>query len=131
MPRVYGNVLTNDFDPDNTDGIPGNEETLTVTGFISTSAHGGSVSVAADGTFTYTPPANFSGTDTFSYTLSDGRGGTATGTVAATVIAVADAPSLNVANASGNEGASIPLNISAALTDTDGSETLAMNPGGR
>ena len=31
----------------------------------------------AHGTFTYTPNANFNGTDTFTYEVSDGNGGTA------------------------------------------------------
>ncbi|PKN82774.1 MAG: hypothetical protein CVU47_01710 [Chloroflexi bacterium HGW-Chloroflexi-9] len=47
-------------------------------------------------TFTYTPALNFLGTDTFTYTVSDGRGGIATGTVTvtveATIVAGDDAP---------------------------------------
>ncbi len=46
----------------------------------------------ANGTITYTPAANFSGADTFSYTVSDGNGGTATATVDVDVTAVNDAP---------------------------------------
>ncbi len=41
------------------------------------------------GTVTYTPGANFKGTDEFSYTLLDGLGGTATGTVRIMPFAVA------------------------------------------
>ena len=38
----------------------------------------GTVTVNPDGTFTdYTPNANFNGTDTFTYAVSDGNGGTA------------------------------------------------------
>src|SRR5690606_26688114 len=33
---------------------------------------GGVVDLAADGTFTYTPPAGFVGADTFTYELTDG-----------------------------------------------------------
>ena len=29
-----------------------------------------------DGTFTYTPTANFNGADSFTYTVTDGNGGT-------------------------------------------------------
>ncbi len=36
-----------------------------------TSAHGGDVTVNDDGSFQYTPPAGFQGTDTFTYTVSD------------------------------------------------------------
>lgn len=45
-------------------------------------AQGGSVAVAADGGFVYTPPSGFSGVDTFTYTASNGTGtDTATATV--------------------------------------------------
>ncbi|PQE00424.1 hypothetical protein CYL16_12470 [Mycobacterium sp. EPG1] len=55
-------VLENDTDPDLGDVI-------TVASY--TQAAHGSVSLNADGTFTYTPTAGFSGTDTFTYTISD------------------------------------------------------------
>ena len=42
------------------------------------------VAVAADGSFTYDPPADFSGTDPFGYTASDGTL-TDTATVTVTV----------------------------------------------
>nr|WP_255496825.1 MULTISPECIES: tandem-95 repeat protein [unclassified Mycolicibacterium] len=64
-------------------------DVLTVTG-VSTPAHGSAV--LAGGSVTYTPDADYNGADTFTYTLSDGHGGTATGTVAVTVAAVNDAP---------------------------------------
>src|SRR5262249_54588749 len=46
----------------------------------------GTLSIASDGSFTYTPTAGFTGpTDTFTYTVSDGQGGTATATVTITI----------------------------------------------
>ncbi|HUR17805.1 MAG TPA: cadherin-like domain-containing protein, partial [Acidimicrobiales bacterium] len=42
---------------------------------------GGSVVLNADGSFTYTPDARFAGTDTFTYTASDGMGYSAPATV--------------------------------------------------
>ena len=50
------------------------------------------VTLNANGSFTYTPDANFYGTDTFTYVVSDGNGGTDTGTVTITVTAAADDP---------------------------------------
>jgi hypothetical protein len=44
------------------------------------------------GFITFTPDAEFNGTGSFSYTVSDGQGGTTTGTVTVNVAAVADAP---------------------------------------
>jgi len=64
-------VLTNDSDPDG--------DVLSITG-VTAPAHG-SASPNADGTITYTPANDFSGPDSFTYTVSDGHGDTATATV--------------------------------------------------
>jgi hypothetical protein len=57
------NVLTNDTDLDG--------DTLTITN--NTEPVNGSVVDNGDGTVTYTPNANFTGTDEFEYTISDGN----------------------------------------------------------
>ena len=51
-------------------------------------------------------------------------------TIDVTVEAVADVPVLEVSDAVGNEDTPIALNVSAALADTDGSETLSVTIGG-
>ena len=56
-----------------------------------TRAHG-TVSCTAGGTCTYTPAANYFGPDSFTYTISDGHGGTDTATVSITVTPVQDDP---------------------------------------
>src|SRR5689334_19034987 len=38
------------------------------------SAHGGTFDLAADGSFTYTPPSTFQGIDSFTYQASDSNG---------------------------------------------------------
>src|SRR3546814_10350229 len=60
---------------------------------------------------------------------SDLTGDTATqtATIDLTVTAVADAPALTASDASGSEDTAIPLDIQAALTDTDGSEALSIS----
>jgi hypothetical protein len=69
------NVLTNDSDP--------NGDPLAVTG-VSQPGVGGTA--AHDGvTVTFTPAAGFSGDASFTYTVSDGRGGSAIGLVTVTV----------------------------------------------
>ena len=44
---------------------------------IQASAQNGAVSINPDGTLHYVPKADFFGTDTVTYTISDGKGGTA------------------------------------------------------
>ncbi|MGB4864873.1 MAG: Ig-like domain-containing protein, partial [Hyphomicrobium sp.] len=74
-------VLANDTDPDG--------DALSVTG---ATASNGTVSILAGGTISYQPAANFNGTDTIVYQISDGNGGVSTATVTVTVTAVNDAP---------------------------------------
>ena len=80
---------------------------------------------------TVSPPADsdvdFNLTVTARSTESNG-GATAdvTGTLAVTVIAVADAPTLTLQDAQGLEDQPVALSISDALTDTDGSESLGL-----
>ena len=72
-------LMLNDSDAD------GDPLTLSLNGSSSASStNGGSVMLSA-GQVTYTPVTTFHGTDTFTYTLSDGFGGTTTGTVTITV----------------------------------------------
>jgi len=73
---VSGNVLTNDTDPDG--------DTLTVEGITQNPANG-TVSIAPNGQFTYTPNPAFSGPDQFTYRISDGKGGFDTAQVFITV----------------------------------------------
>ncbi len=59
-----GGLLANDEEYDG--------EALTITAFDAASADGGLVVDNADGTFTYTPAAGYTGSDSFTYTISDG-----------------------------------------------------------
>ncbi len=71
-----GNVLTNDYDVD------GNRLTAVL---LSNPEHGTLV-FNEDGTYTYTPTADFLGEDIFSYQVEDGQGGSAIANVYITVI---------------------------------------------
>ncbi len=71
---------------------PDTGETLKITGFAGLSA-GGSLTInAAQDRLLYTPAANFFGTETFTYTISDGNGGTDQATVTITVMEANDPP---------------------------------------
>ncbi len=54
----------------------------------------GNVLLNSDGSFSYTPDSNYFGADNFSYTVSDGAGGSNTYTVTITVNPVNDAPTI-------------------------------------
>jgi VCBS repeat-containing protein len=75
-------VLGNDTDADG--------DSLTAVS-LGTAAHG-SVVFNADGSFTYTPAANYNGPDSFTYTASDGQAFSNVATVNLTVNSVNDAP---------------------------------------
>jgi len=91
---------------------------------------------AALATLRYQGNSNVSGDDTLNVTVDDlgngGEGGakTASGSVAITINAVADAPTLTVSPVSGDVGSAIALDIGAALNDTDGSESLSITIAG-
>ena len=108
-------VLANDTDLDG--------DTLTVTS-VGTPAHGSAVA-NADGTITYTPAANYTGADSFSYTIGDGQGGSATATVSVTVTAANDAPVAVNDAATTAEDTAVTIAVLANDTDVDG-DTLTV-----
>jgi hypothetical protein len=57
----------------------------TAPGTAGVSAQGGNLTVNANGSFSYDPPPGFTGGDTFRYRVSNGVGGSASGTVTVTV----------------------------------------------
>jgi hypothetical protein len=83
---VLINVLANDSDPD---GDP-----LSIVS-VTTPINGGSA-VRIGNSVNYTPVGGFVGVDRFSYTISDGRGGTATAVVTVNVTPPANSPPVAV-----------------------------------
>lgn len=80
--QISGNLLADNGGGTDSD-VDG--DTLTVQAQTITTAQGGVVSIAANGSFIYTPASGFYGDDGFDYTLLDGRGKSDTGTVSLTV----------------------------------------------
>ncbi|MCW5844141.1 MAG: tandem-95 repeat protein, partial [Caldilinea sp.] len=78
----------------------------------------GTLALAADGSFTYTPAANFNGSDSFTYRASDGQADSNVATVRITIAAVNDAPTANAQSVTTAEDT--PLAISLTGSDIDG-----------
>ena len=77
----------------------------------------GTVALNANGTFTYTPAANFNGSDSFSFKASDGSLNSNVATESLTIAAVNDAPVAANSSASGSEDT--PISGSVSATDVD------------
>jgi hypothetical protein len=115
-------LLANDTDPDGND--------ITITGFADNTTNG-----KLEGTtnsFIYTPDENFSGSESFTYTVADSEGLTDTANVTINVTPVADIPNLDISTptVSGTDQEELPLGITASLVDTSGSETISINISG-
>lgn len=96
--------------------------------YTAAGAANGKVTFAEGGKAIYTPNANFNGTDSFTVTVSDGKGGTATQTVNITVTPVNDPPVVAATQTvAGTEDT--PLAITVNATDVDG-DVLTYTPAG-
>ncbi|WP_426199774.1 retention module-containing protein, partial [Pseudomonas sp. DC3200b2] len=119
-----GNVLANDSDADNALSVT----SYTVAGVTGTFVAGQSVTIAgvgtlviaANGDYSFTPAANYSGAvPSITYTTDTG----ASSTLDLTITPVADAPAIEGVAVTGNEDTSIALGTVVTYADNDGSET--------
>jgi len=102
---VSGNAASNDTPS----GDGGN--TWSLVGTNGGAAHG-TVTMNTNGTYTYTPAANYNGTDVFTYKLCDGDNDCSTATVTITINPVDDAPTAVNDIASTNEDTPVSGNVS-------------------
>jgi len=103
-------VLANDSDPDG--------DALEVIA-VSAAAHG--TAVATAGGVAYTPAPGWLGTDSFTYTISDGRGGEASATVTVNVTTPNNPPVAIPLDVRVQKGGNIEIDVIAeAVTDPDG-----------
>ncbi|VAW31035.1 T1SS secreted agglutinin (RTX), partial [hydrothermal vent metagenome] len=114
-------VLANDSDPDAGD-------TLSISAVGATDNDGTAVSNA--GQIDYTPALNFVGTEVFTYTISDGNGGSDTATV---TITVTDNPTNDVPTANDDsdtvveDSGTTQIDILANDSDPDAGDTLSIS----
>ena len=128
-----GNVLTNDTDPNN--------DALTVSSFSIAGVSGtftlgqaksitgvGSFTLNADGSYSFTPNAQYAGAvPLVTYAISDGKGGTATATLAIQVTPVNDAPAGTDKTLTTRENTAYTFSATDfALTDTTDSPANAL-----
>jgi VCBS repeat-containing protein len=124
---VSGNVLANDTDVDG--------ETLTVASAGTFVGTYGTLVLAADGSYTYTPGAGAqaldvgeTAQDVFTYTASDGTASD-TATLTVTVTGLNDAPVANDDTASTDENSPVSGNVLANDTDVDVEPLTVVNAG--
>ena len=98
-------------------------DSLTITNI--TQGNNGVVQIIND-QLKYTPNTNFNGTDTFTYTISDGNGGITTKSITVDVHSVNDAPIVTLNTATLNEDSSIELDVLKDAIDDDG-DTLTIH----
>ena len=121
-------LLTGDTDPDGdtlsvksingTEITPGIPQTIGV--------DNGTVSVAADGSVSFTPTPGYNGPISFDYVVEDGNGGEDTGTVTGTVNPTNDPPVADDETFTTDEdGGAIALDLLTGDTDPDG-DTLSV-----
>ncbi len=133
--EVTLDVLENDTDPEG--------DSLTVSNTNQPS--NGQVNCTNGGQCTYTPEANFNGEDSFTYTASDGNGGTDQGKVAVTVKAINDTPKAQADTYTTDEDNTLTVDAPGVLdndSDPDNNQltaevasqpqsgNLALNPNG-
>lgn len=97
-------------------------DSLSVVAVSASSSQSGTVALVGS-TISYTPAANFSGSDTFTYTVSDGQGGNATAIVTVSVTPVNDAPLATADTLTTTEDTALSVagaSLTANDTDVDG-----------
>lgn len=102
-------VLSNDADPD--------DDALTITA-VTAPGHGSATIVS--GAVRYSPTTDYHGSDSFGYTISDGRGGTAAAVVVVTVTSVNDSPNASPDSASTLQDTPVTLSVLSNDSDPDG-----------
>ena len=110
-------VLANDTDVDADDAN-------TLTAVLNTTTSNGTLNLSADGSFTYMPNAEYSGSDSFTYHANDGTVDSNIVTVTINVVAYNDLPTITQGTSTSvtmsEDGSPTPFSLSLNATDPDG-----------
>lgn len=119
--QVSINVLANDGDGDDLNN-------LTITS-VDSGSNG--TTAIVNNQIVYTPDSNFNGTDSFSYEVSNGNGGTDTATVTVNVAPVNDLPVAQNDTATTNQDTGVSINVLGNDSDVDGDNLtiISADPG--
>jgi VCBS repeat-containing protein len=115
-----------------TPGLLGNDtdaENDPLTAVLNSSPSNGSLILNGNGSFSYTPNANFNGSDSFTYRANDGQATSNIATVTITVNAVNDAPMALGDSYSTNQGKTLTVAAPGVLgndSDVDGNPLTAV-----
>lgn len=122
-PDTYATTLNQALTVAAAAGVSANDTTPGTVTFPANSAQGGTVTGQPDGSFTYTPAANFLGTDTFSYTATLGQNSV---TENVSIAVVGNARFVNNTAAPGGNGSfTAPFNsIQAATAGSQAGDTF-------
>jgi VCBS repeat-containing protein len=108
-------VLANDTDVDS----------ASLAAIWSSGPANGTLALNGDGSFTYSPDADFAGSDSFTYQADDGAAGSNTATVTITVSPVNDSP--QAANDSAATTVDTPVSVDVLANDSDVDSALAVS----
>ena len=120
---VSGNVLTDDTGAGVDSDIDGDSLSVSLTPVVDVT--NGSLVLAADGSFTYTPNLGFNGYDSFTYELRDPGGLTSTAVVMIAVGAVNDPPVADDETFTVAEDGAVIIDVLLGDTDLDGDTLTA------
>jgi gliding motility-associated-like protein len=124
------NVLTNDIDPDG-DVLSVSQFSIGITSYTvpsggnisATIAGAGNLTLYSTGELTFTPALNFTGNvPIITYSISDGKGGTSSATVALVVTPQNDPPQAEIIDDDLSQAEDTPLVICIAVEDVEGDD---------
>jgi hypothetical protein len=118
-PGVTLDLFANDGDVDG--------DTLAVTTLIPATLVNGTLTPLGGGRYTYIPAADFDGSESFTYTVADGNGGTDGATVTITIVPAPDAPRPGDDAVTVDEDGTVDFVVLTNDTDPDAGDSVSFD----